>query len=56
MQCVCLSLQALQQVDKFRNEQAEILGERTATPTSQLKFVTDAWMQVGAWVGAATHA
>ncbi|PSC75961.1 putative E3 ubiquitin-ligase ARI8 [Micractinium conductrix] len=37
---------ALQQVDKFRNEQAEILGERTATPTSQLKFVTDAWMQV----------
>ncbi len=39
-------LQALQQVDKFRNEQQETLSERTATPTSQLKFVVDAWMQV----------
>lgn len=41
-------LQALQQVDKFRGEQQEILSERTATPTSQLKFIVDAWMQVGA--------
>ncbi|KAI7836399.1 hypothetical protein COHA_009731 [Chlorella ohadii] len=37
---------ALQQVDKFRGEQQEILSERTATPTSQLKFIVDAWMQV----------
>ena len=41
-------MQALQQVDKFRGEQQEILSERTATPTSQLKFIVDAWMQVGA--------
>ena len=40
-------LQALQQVEKFKGEQQEILSERTATPTSQLKFVVDAWMQVG---------
>lgn len=41
--------QALQQVDKFRGEQQEVLSERTATPTSQLKFIVDAWMQVGVW-------
>lgn len=41
------SLQALQQVEKFKGEQQEILSERTATPTSQLKFIVDAWMQVG---------
>ncbi len=46
---LCSSLQALQQVDKFRGEQQEILSERTATPTSQLKFIVDAWMQVCPW-------
>jgi hypothetical protein len=38
-------LQALQQVERFRNDHQEVLSERTATPTSQLKFITDAWMQ-----------
>lgn len=37
---------ALKQVEKFRGEQQEVLSERTATPTSQLKFIVDAWMQV----------
>lgn len=43
-------LQALKQMDKFNAEKMELLSERTATPTSQLKFVLDAWMQVGGWV------
>ena len=38
-------LQALQQVERFRSDHQEVLSERTATPTSQLKFITDAWMQ-----------
>jgi hypothetical protein len=37
---------------RFREEQQEQLSENTATPTSQLKFVVDAWMQVGAGGGA----
>ena len=44
---------ALQQVERFRSELAEPLSERTATPTSQLKFVTDAWMQARAPPAAA---
>ena len=38
---------ALQQLARFRAEQIEALSERTATPTSQLKFVEDAFKQVG---------
>ncbi|GAB4818029.1 hypothetical protein N2152v2_005075 [Parachlorella kessleri] len=38
--------QALKQMDKFNSEKMETLSERTATPTSQLKFVLDGWMQV----------
>ena len=33
-------------LDKVINEKLEDLSEITATPTSQLKFVTDAWSQV----------
>ena len=39
-------LQALQTLDKVISEKLEDLSEITATPTSQLKFVTDAWSQV----------
>ena len=41
-----LLLQALETLDKFMNNKLEVLSEITATPTSQLKFVTDAWYQV----------
>ncbi|DBA71150.1 hypothetical protein WJX79_002426 [Trebouxia sp. C0005] len=39
-------LQALSTLDKVINDKLEDLSEITATPTSQLKFVTDAWAQV----------
>lgn len=39
-------LQALETLDKFMTNKLETLSEITATPTSQLKFVTDAWYQV----------
>lgn len=39
-------VQALQTLDKVITEKLEALSEITATPTSQLKFVTDAWSQV----------
>lgn len=41
-----VTLQALQTLDKVISEKLEDLSEITATPTSQLKFVTDAWSQV----------
>lgn len=41
-----LVLQALETLDKFMHDKLEKLSEITATPTSQLKFVTDAWYQV----------
>ncbi len=41
-----LLLQALETLDKFVHDKLEKLSEITATPTSQLKFVTDAWYQV----------
>jgi len=37
---------ALKQIAAFQNDKIEKLSERTATPSSQLKFVTDAWMEV----------
>lgn len=43
---VIVILQALQTLDKVISEKLEDLSEITATPTSQLKFVTDAWSQV----------
>ena len=46
--CFPTALQALRNVDKFRDEQQEVLSERTATPTSQLKFIVDGWMQARA--------
>lgn len=39
-------LQALSTLDKVITDKLEDLSEITATPTSQLKFVTDAWSQV----------
>lgn len=39
--------QALTHLIKFRERQQEPLSEITATPSSQLKFVEDAWKQVG---------
>lgn len=45
-QQVLVILQALQTLDKVISEKLEDLSEITATPTSQLKFVTDAWSQV----------
>ena len=39
-------LQALATLDKVVTDKLEDLSEITATPTSQLKFVTDAWAQV----------
>ena len=39
-------LQALSTLDKVVTDKLEDLSEITATPTSQLKFVTDAWSQV----------
>ena len=38
--------QALSTLDKVINDKLEDLSEITATPTSQLKFVSDAWAQV----------
>jgi ariadne-1 len=38
--------QALSTLDKVVSDKLEDLSEITATPTSQLKFVTDAWAQV----------
>jgi ariadne-1 len=37
---------ALKQIAAFQTDKIEKLSERTATPSSQLKFVTDAWMEV----------
>ncbi len=39
---------SLKQLHKFTTDKMETLSEITATPTSQLKFVIDAWMQVWA--------
>ena len=39
-------MQALQTSDKVATDKLEVLSEITATPTSQLKFVLDAWAQV----------
>lgn len=42
--------QALGQLQKFVEQQQEPLSELVATPTSQLRFVEDAWKQVcAAW-------
>lgn len=40
------ALQALQMLDRVASDKLELLSEITATPTSQLKFVLDAWGQV----------
>eukprot|EP00887_Chlorella_sp_A99_P005298 scaffold1.g5298.t1 len=40
---------ALKQLKKFTEDKMEALSERTHTPTSQLKFITDAW-----WTAAAS--
>ena len=37
---------AIKQMSVWENEQLEALAERTATPTSQLRFVLDAWKEV----------
>ncbi|EFN58957.1 hypothetical protein CHLNCDRAFT_137543 [Chlorella variabilis] len=43
---------ALQQVDRFKNEQQEVLSERTATPTSQLKFIVVHCRRILKWTYA----
>jgi len=40
-------LQARQDAAKFAATRLETLSDKTKTPTSQLKFITDAWGQVG---------
>lgn len=37
---------ALKQIQRFNSEKMEVLSERTATPSSQLRFVIDAWQEV----------
>ncbi|KAI3433888.1 hypothetical protein D9Q98_003690 [Chlorella vulgaris] len=37
---------ALRQMEAFKSETQELISEYTATPVSQLRFITDAWMQV----------
>lgn len=39
-------MQALQSLSQAASDKLEVLSEITATPTSQLKFVLDAWSQV----------
>jgi hypothetical protein len=41
-------MQALRQMEAFKSETQELISEYTATPVSQLRFITDAWMQVRA--------
>ena len=45
-EALSLHLQAQQKMKELAGSQLETLSEITATPTSQLKFVTDAWSQV----------
>jgi len=40
--------QAQQKMAELQGNKLETLSEITATPTSQLKFITDAWCQVRA--------
>lgn len=44
--CMLCYVQALQTSDRVATDKLEQLSEITATPTSQLKFVLDAWAQV----------
>lgn len=48
MPCLVL-LQARKDAAQFAATQLETLSDKTKTPTSQLKFIMDAWAQVGRW-------
>ena len=45
---VVCGAQAQQKMAELQGNKLENLSEITATPTSQLKFITDAWCQVRA--------
>ena len=42
-------VQAQQKMAELQGSKLEGLSEITATPTSQLKFITDAWAQARDW-------
>ena len=51
---VVCTAQAQQKMAELQGSKLENLSEITATPTSQLKFITDAWSQVRAAAPALT--
>ena len=52
--CECAP-QAQQKMAELQGSKLENLSEITATPTSQLKFITDAWSQVRAPPASQVH-